>query len=321
MAAAPISPPRLTSTRGALVGYDGRMLSRREALAALASAAALPLVTACQKEGAPTPPTPPAASSDADANALLESVGDNLIRLSAETATSLGIDTGARAALRSQLADRSAEGQKRLAQQVRADLDRVNAFNVNGLSHAARTSVEVVRSAYATALAGFALPYGDITVGGWRNTPYVVIQNVGAYLDIPRFLDSDHRIENASDAEAYLARLQSYAKQLDGELGRIQAARGAGLVPPAFLIDKAIAQITLSVKNAREGGSVVESIDADAPRPFPARGPSARGRLRPRRSRPRSSASSPNSRRSAPSPPTTQESRRVRTARSSTAGR
>ena len=49
-------------------------------------------------------------------------------------------------------------------------------------------------------------------LGGWRNTPYVVIQNVGAYLDVPRFLDSDHQIENAADAEAYLARLQSYAK-------------------------------------------------------------------------------------------------------------
>ena len=51
----------------------------------------------------------------------------------------------------------------------------------------------MVRIAYATALDGFALPYGDVAVGGWRNTPYVVIQNVGAYLDVPRFLDSDHR--------------------------------------------------------------------------------------------------------------------------------
>ena len=108
------------------------------------------------------------------------------------------------------------------------DLERANALDTSGLSHATRTSVEVVRSAYATALEGFALPYGDVPVGGWRNTPYVVIQNVGAYLDVPRFLDSDHRIENAADAEAYLARLQSYAKQLDGELGRMQAARGAG---------------------------------------------------------------------------------------------
>ncbi len=108
---------------------------------------------------------------------------------------------------------------------------------------------------------GFALPYGDITVGSWRNTPYVVIQNVGAYLDLPRFLDSDHPIENAADADAYLARLQSYAKQLDGELGRIEAARGKGLVPPAFLIDKALSQMRLSAKSAREGGSLVESIE------------------------------------------------------------
>jgi uncharacterized protein (DUF885 family) len=54
--------------------------------------------------------------------------------------------------------------------------------------------------------------------------------------------------------------MQSYAKQLDGELGRMKAARGAGLVPPAFLIDKALAQMTLSAKSAREGGSIVESI-------------------------------------------------------------
>ena len=62
----------------------------------------------------------------------------------------------------------------------------------------------------ATALEGFALPYGDVAVGGWRNTPYVVIQNVGAYLDVPRFLDTDHQIETAADAEAYLARLAAY---------------------------------------------------------------------------------------------------------------
>ena len=236
------------------------LLSRREALAALASAAGLPLASAC----APNPDPMPPPARDGGARTVLDSIAENLLRLQPESATSLGIDTGARAALRSRLADRSADGQQRLAAQIRADLDRVAVLNTAGLPHAERTSIEVVRSAYATAVEGFALPYGDITVGGWRNTPYVVIQNVGAYLDIPRFLDSDHRIENAGDADAYLARLQSYARQLDGELGRIQAARAAGLVPPAFLIDKAIAQMTLSAKNAREGGAVVESIERRA---------------------------------------------------------
>jgi len=234
------------------------VLSRREALAALASAAALPLAAACTRGDGP--PTPARLTNEEDATALLDAIGDNLLRFFPEGATSLGVDTGARAGLRALLADRSAEGQQRLTAQVRADLERANAIKTEGLTHATRTSVEVVRSAYATALEGLALPYGDITVGGWRNTPYVVIQNVGAYLDVPRFLDSDHRIDNADDAEMYLARLQSYAKQLDGERGRMQAARGAGLVPPSFLIDKALAQMTLSIKGTREGGAVVESI-------------------------------------------------------------
>ena len=201
-----------------------------------------------------------AGTAESDALALLDRLADNLLRLAPEGATSLGVDTGARADLRSQLTDRSAQGQQQIADRLRADLTEVAALETAGLSHATRTSLEVVRSAYATSLEGFALPYGDVAVGGWRNTPYVVIQNVGAYLDVPRFLDTEHRIENAADAEAYLARLQSYAKQLDGELGRMQAARGAGLVPPAFLIDKALGQMALSAKNAREGGTLVESI-------------------------------------------------------------
>jgi uncharacterized protein (DUF885 family) len=233
------------------------LFSRREVLAALASTAVAPLTSGCRSERAVTPS---AATAEADARALLDELAENLLRLLPESATSLGLDTGARASLRARLTDRSAAGQQRIASQLATDLERARALNTSGLSHATLTSVEVVRSAYATALEGFALPYGDVAVGSWRNTPYVVIQNVGAYLDIPRFLDTDHRIENAADAEAYLARLQSCATQLDGERGRMQAARAAGLVPPGFLIDKALAQMSLSAKNAREGGSLVESI-------------------------------------------------------------
>jgi uncharacterized protein (DUF885 family) len=234
--------------------------TRREIIVGLAYGATLPLMSACSGEPASSP-APAPAGNDADARALLDEIGNSLLRLVPETATSLGLDTGARAELRSQLMDRSAEGQQRIATQLRRDLERARAVDLSGLPHATRTSIEVVRSAYATALEGFALPYGDVPVGGWRITPYVVIQNVGAYLDVPRFLDADHRIEQAPDAEAYLARLQSYAKQIDGEVGRIQAARAKGLVPPAFLLDKATAQLGLSVKNTLGGGALVESIE------------------------------------------------------------
>ncbi len=231
-------------------------LSRRELIATLASATTLPLLGPIASAFA----LESQAASDAPALKLLESIAENLLRLFPESATSLGIDNGARAALRSQLTDRSLAGQKRIAGQLKADLARLDALDTGGLTPSIRTSVAVVQSAYQTSLEGFALPYGDPTVGSWRNTPYVVIQNVGAYLDIPRFLDSDHLINNAEDAEAYLARLESYAVQLDGELERIRAARELGLTPPGFLLEKAIAQMTLSLENALQGGSVVESI-------------------------------------------------------------
>jgi uncharacterized protein (DUF885 family) len=228
------------------------MLSRREAVAALAATAALPLVS-CRRAGS--------APTDADASKLLDSIGENLLRLSPEGATSLGIDTGARAALRSQLSDRSAAGQQRLAGLLKQDLARADGFEVSGLAFPVRTSVEVVRSAYKTALEGFALPYGDVAVGGWRNTPYVVIQNVGAYLDVPRFLDAEHPIETRADADAYLARLQAYPKQLDGELERMRSARAGGLVPPDFLLDKALAAMAITARDTASGGGLLESIE------------------------------------------------------------
>ena len=236
-------------------------MSRRQALAALTASAAVPFVSGCARTLSAPPGATRAVGFEADASALLDSIAGNLLRLQPESATSLGIDQGSHAALRSQLSDRSTIGQQEIAATLRSDLARVNAVDTSALSHSARTTVDVVRSAYTTALEGFALPYGDVAVGSWRNTPYVVIQNVGAYLDIPRFLDSDHVITNAADAEAYLARLQSYPRQLDGELGRIRAARTIGLVPPSFLLDKALNQLRLSAKSARQGGALVESLE------------------------------------------------------------
>ena len=227
--------------------------SRRDTLTALAATAAAPLL-------ARATPSWAAPASDAQAGALLDSIAENLLRLNPESATSLGIDTGKRARLRYQLGDRSAAGQRRVAATLKADLARAEALDTSKLSFPVRTSVEVVKSAYSTALQGFALPYGDVAVGGWRNTPYVVIQNVGAYIDTPQFLDTDHPVENRADAEAYLARLAQYPAQLEGELGRMRAARTQGLVPPTFLIDKALAQLAISLKGTQEGGTIVDSL-------------------------------------------------------------
>ncbi|OHC98924.1 MAG: twin-arginine translocation pathway signal [Sphingopyxis sp. RIFCSPHIGHO2_01_FULL_65_24] len=230
-------------------------VSRRHTLAALgAGTASFAVAGSAVAETIITGPRPSAA------DALLTSIADNLLAQSPEGATSLGIDTGARAAERGKLGDRSPTGVKALTETLQADLARVRAFDKAGLDHKTRTSLAVVDSAYSVALDGFALPYGDVAVGGWRNTPYVVIQNVGAYLDVPKFLDSDHPVKSTGDAEAYLSRLNAFPGVLDGETERLKSAGGQGMIAPAFLIDKAVKQMEASLADAKAGGGMVDSL-------------------------------------------------------------
>ena len=99
------------------------------------------------------------------------------------------------------------------------------------LGAAARIDVDVMRTAHEFALEGFAFPYGDVALlnsqWSWRNAPYVVAQNTGAFLEIPGMLDEQHTIDSAADADAYLARMEAYAGQLDGETGAAAKRRGA----------------------------------------------------------------------------------------------
>ena len=225
-------------------------LTRREAIAGLAAGTAA-LALPAQAAAAPLPATA----------ALLDEAAWRMLALKPESATSLGLDTGAHAALRGALEDRSAAGQAAVAAMVRSDLARVEAVTDAGADPVTRTSLAVVKSAYRTALDGFALPYGDVTVGGWRNTPYVVIQNVGAYIDVPRFLDSDHPVNTAADAESYLARLGQFPAVLAGETGRLKAAAAQGLIAPSFLLDKAIRQMSASLSAMGTGGDLVASLE------------------------------------------------------------
>lgn len=229
-------------------------ITRRQTLGLMAASGAALVLPSC------TGPAPISVRASIPAPQLLDDIAWRLLERQPEHATSLGIDIGKHAPLRFALEDRSPEGVDQLAAIVSEDLGRVEYIATARLDPAVRTSVEVVKSAYRLARDGFALPYGDVAVGGWRNTPYVVIQNVGAYLDVPRFLDADHPIREEQDAEAFLSRLSQWQDQLDGETERIAMAEAAGLVPPDFLLDKTIGQLRQTIADARGDGALVDSL-------------------------------------------------------------
>ncbi len=211
-------------------------ISRRDLMLASGAALALP---ACA--------TRP-ASAPADVRALLDGMAEALLADYPENATALGLDKDARSPLKARLTDRSAAGQRLLAANASARLARLAAIDAASLDPATRIDLEVVRTAHELAVEGFAFPYGDVVTlhqqWSYRNTPYVVAQNVGAFVEIPDFLDSTHQIATAADAEAYLVRLSLYARALDGETERLRRDAGIGVVAPAFLLDKTLKQMT-----------------------------------------------------------------------------
>ena len=226
-------------------------VTRRQLLAGLGATTALTL-GGCAQRGYEdiSPGLDPAADTTAQ---LLDRLAYNLLQHEPERATGLGVDTGSYAHLRGRLEDQSPAGQQAFAATLKQDLARLKDFPRAGLDSTSLTNIEVVESAYELALDGFALPYGDTPVGNWRTAPYVVIQNVGEYIGMPRFMQSTHMVTTAEDAEAYVERLRQAPATFDGELERIRAAREMGVVPPDFLLDKTIRQMEQTIASAGKG--------------------------------------------------------------------
>ncbi|GGB33734.1 hypothetical protein GCM10011380_24000 [Sphingomonas metalli] len=213
------------------------MLTTRRELLAGAGALGMSAVLPAQTGGAP---------GDASVRAKLDTVAEQLLADHPENALSLGIDTGARAALHGRFTDRSAAAEAARAARARTRLAELRAIDRKALSPATALDLDVTQAAHELAVAGWsAMPVGDVSVfnTGFRNTPYLVSQLGGAYSDLPDLLENRHAVKNAADADAYLSRIEAYATGLDQETQRIAADAAKGAILPGFLIDITRGQI------------------------------------------------------------------------------
>jgi uncharacterized protein (DUF885 family) len=90
--------------------------------------------------------------------------------------------------------------------------------------------------------------------------PYVLSQLGGAYRDIPDFLDTQHVIQNKSDADAYLARMNAFARQLDQENELVRRDVALGVVPPDFVLDKTLLQFKAFLSTEGAAAPLVQSV-------------------------------------------------------------
>ena len=178
------------------------------------------------------------------------------LRRSPESATQLGLDTGANADLRAKLSDQSLAGVAQNRAAARDELAALLQVDRAALSADDQVAYDAVLYTRRSAVAVGAFSYGG---SGYGPSPYVVSQQTGAYQDVPDFLDTKHKVETAGDADAYLQRLSAFGRQLDDQTARMRRDAQAGVVPPDFILDLVTDQMTKTAVPA-EQALVVRSL-------------------------------------------------------------
>lgn len=210
-------------------------LSRRALLGA--GAAGVAVLSGCATS-APATETP-APDVSARLAARLDRAVTDMLRRSPERCTSLGIDEQ-RAGGRfiDKLSDASKQGRADYRAMLQRTLDDLAAFDRASLPARDQVTLDVVSTSLRNTVAG-----QSFAPGGGAGAPYVVSQLDGAYTDVPDFMDAQHPLRTRDQADAYLSRLNEFVRQLDQETAIIAEDAGAGVIPPDFIIDRALGQL------------------------------------------------------------------------------
>ncbi|THD60197.1 DUF885 family protein [Phenylobacterium sp.] len=177
--------------------------------------------------------------------ALFDAFFQEGLQLRPESATQLGLDKGPHADLKSRLDDGSSAGRAK-AKALNADqLRRLQAIDRNTLSGADRLNYDVIVYTRQSTARTQSFDFGG---SAFSPSAYVLSQLTGAYQSTPDFLDTKHTIATAEDADAYLARLSAFGDQVNADTERLHHDVGLGIVPPDFILDLTLDQMTKTVE-------------------------------------------------------------------------
>lgn len=220
-------------------------LNRRAVLGATAATLALS-AAACNR----------ATGGAAELHALLDQLSIDTLREAPEVATNLGVsEEQAGGRYIDRLADASREGLRRqrgIAERAVATLNTIDRSKLEGQDV---VTYDVVKTSLDDGLAAGAFEFGN-----GAQSPYVVTQLGGAYTQQPDFLSSRHPLTTRDQTEAYLTRLQQYARVLDQESQMIADDASNGMIPPDFCIDGAVAQLRAFAQSPPADTVLVSSL-------------------------------------------------------------
>jgi uncharacterized protein (DUF885 family) len=142
----------------------------------------------------------------------------------------------------SELDDRSAQASDLQIAKLKTDLATLRSYSRDGMSNADKLNFDMLEWFLAQQADG----------EQWRYHQYPVNQLFGVQAELPKFMLSVHQINDATDAEYYVARLNQFQRVLTEVVADLKIRQQKGVIPPRFVLDKVLAQLTAFVTDAPE---------------------------------------------------------------------
>jgi uncharacterized protein (DUF885 family) len=197
-----------------------------------------------------------AAAAKVALKTYMDQAFEQTLDLAPEAVTAFGLDNGPRAAAKSQLTVPTLENEEKFRAFTKAQRAALSALDRASMDEQDGIYYDTIADNLDATIATFAIPYGQ---GGWPN-PYRVSQQGGAYQSTPDFLANQHTIETAADADAYVARVAAFAEVLTAETDRLREDYALGVIPPDFILAKAIRQQEGILGTAAASSPLVASV-------------------------------------------------------------
>ena len=215
--------------------------------------AVLVLMTSCSRahdaDEAPAAAAGANAQASRELTAYLDAEYEKELQMKPETLTAQG-----RKDQYDKLDDRSdAAADRELAWRRRSVADMKARFDPARLDEEARTSFEMWDQALQT----------DEKRHQFRRYPYLVSELGGDHTGLPQFLITQHRVDEASDIEAYISRVGRIGAALDQDLANANAAAAAGIRMPRFMYAKAASEARRVTSGAPFGAGKDSALFAD----------------------------------------------------------
>lgn len=110
------------------------------------------------------------------------------------------------------------------------------------------------------------------TAKAFRYHNYPVNQLFGIQNGYPSFMEAQHQVNDVEDAENYLSRLQKVKVKFEQNLQGLKIREDKGIIPPRFVIDRVLEEMTTFVETPVEENILYTSLERkiDEAEDFPA---------------------------------------------------